>query len=500
MSRKYLTVTLALLAVLNFLLIIMFGWPTARFLSKENSTPGVVQEDYNIFQPHRKQLYDTINVTTFTDELSGLNDTMQHIETLLISYHQSYEHNLEVIDNSQRRNEELLVKIVANISNTYKELQHRNQHNISTNSILENNITDIVNSQSQAKARVNVLLMASMRTGSSFLGEMFRQHPDYLYIFEPPRGLRLKDYDPMLTVNGVQMLTDIYNCDFTSPFSKPLLDNLFNPVVSLARRNVVPAWVNEKYCSGWNDQFKIYTKCSPMSPSMASESCRSFKGVVAKVIRIYDIYPWFHLMMNSTVNLKVVNLIRDPRGVIASVIPVHIKQYASQINKQDIDIQLEEKHFDDALSRRLSLYCSTMLRNVLVSKHAKWLPEENYMAIRYEDMAENPTKAANTIFNFLGTDVHDNVKRWIKENTNYTDGSNSPYYAWETKRNSKEVSQKWRQKMTYGLAKKIEDTGDCSHLLETVGYRKVENPKQLKDPAVSFVLSKPSWLNVPTTH
>ncbi|XP_077988141.1 carbohydrate sulfotransferase 1-like [Glandiceps talaboti] len=419
-------------------------------------------------------------------QFAVINDTLINIKSILESNRLSDSNMLEILTNNHENSMDILNKIQGNIATrddieTFMKTQNQNQNGKTSNHKVQPS-----EGANSVTPKLNVLIAASMRTGSSFFGELFRQHPQFLYIFEPLRALKLNDYDPLLTIKGVDMMHDIYECNFAST-AKTLLDVLYNPETPLAKRNIVPAWVNEKYCSGWDSAYKTYAKCSPMTPQKSSESCRSFEKVAIKVIRVFDAYSLLHLMKDPNINLRTINVLRDPRGMMSSVMPIHISNWQAK-RKSDIDMKLYAHQFDDGLQRRLEQYCTTMLRNVILSKHSTLLPKQNYLPIRYEDMSEHPLEVAKHIFEFLGLQMHDNVKRWIEENTKEDANGNHLFYAWQTKRNSREASERWRYKMSYELVQKIENTGDCPQFMSIMGYKRAESFEQLLDTSVSYLL------------
>ncbi|XP_070538283.1 carbohydrate sulfotransferase 1-like [Ptychodera flava] len=477
MRRQQTTVILIFLVAFNVILI--FGW--MRELVLEDSDGGLtvsVQRDYT----GNDNVSPVPESNPLQKDLTDINDTLRTIKHIMMNDRQNNLELLELIRSNHDNSMDILHKLLQNLTRSQDLFKQQEDKKL----MLSQATGTGTDTEVQVTSRLNVLIMASMRTGSSFFGEIFRQQPEFLYFFEPPKGLNLNDYDPMLTVRGVELLHDIYKCNFSGA-AKVILDSLYNPVPPRAKRNVVPAWVNSDFCSGWNIKENTFAKCPTVTPEIAAKSCRHFDKVAVKEIRVFDIYPLLHLLTDPDINLRVINLIRDPRGVMSSVMPIHISNWQAN-KKSEVDIQLNETQLDDDLLRRLRVYCSTMLRNVLISKHAQWLPKENYMAVRYEDVSEEPIGMAQKIYSFLGMELNQNVKRWLNENTQQDADGNHAYYAWQTKRNSRETAQFWRKKMSFGLVKKIESDPDCSYLLDTMGYRKAESAEQLLNSSVSFLL------------
>lgn len=85
-------------------------------------------------------------------------------------------------------------------------------------------------------------------------------------------------------------------------------------------------------------------------------------------------------------NLKLIFLVRDPRGILVSREKV---QYLSEVLRPDMEVEA-------------SLLCPKMARDLsrfeeLRSKHPK-----RALLLRYEDAADNPRDVVHEIYNFVG--------------------------------------------------------------------------------------------------
>ncbi|XP_070538320.1 carbohydrate sulfotransferase 1-like [Ptychodera flava] len=333
---------------------------------------------------------------------------------------------------------------------------------------------------------VNVLVMASMRTGSSFVGELFKQNPEFLYIFEPLRALKLHDNDAMLPVLGIEMLRDMYKCNFKTKTTKDFLTNLYNPRVKSGKRDIVRVWVDELERGGATCDYGDGT-CFKMSPPRASNSCSGFKYRGIKTIRIQDLNLVVYLMNLADIKLKVINVLRDPRAMMASAIPLHLSKY-QKASRSATQYTLTTEHWDDDLDHRLNVYCTSMMRNFLLGTKGTWMPKNQYVPLRYEDMAAAPYDVARKVYDFLGLKLPEIVTKWLEKNTVADLKNDHALYAYTTKRNSTAAAQGWRGRMTFDLAKKIENTGDCGRFMDLLGYRKVIDQGMLQNISVSLLV------------
>ncbi|XP_070581487.1 carbohydrate sulfotransferase 1-like [Ptychodera flava] len=337
----------------------------------------------------------------------------------------------------------------------------------------------------QSTPQTNVLVLASMRTGSSFIGEILNRNPKVLYAFEPIKQLMLKDGAPTLPFRGANQLRDFYACDFSSPDLKKYLD-FYNSLAPPSRLDYVKAWVNKDNCKlklsgyGWES-------CKRISADGATKSCRKYDIRAVKIIRIRDLSMFTHLMADPEVNLRVLNVVRDPRGMMSSVMPLHLNNY-QVISKRVADRVLSVDHFNKnpGLRDRLKAYCDSMLRNYLLGQQP-WFPRGRHMVIRYEDAAYDPRGMAAKIYSFLGVSMHGNVLRWLDVNTNIGDNERDLNYIYSTRRNSGQTAESWRRKVTFDLAEAIQNTGSCREFMNTMGYRIVHSAAELLNQSLSLV-------------
>ncbi|XP_077987545.1 carbohydrate sulfotransferase 1-like [Glandiceps talaboti] len=387
-------------------------------------------------------------------------------------------------------NYEVLNRILQNLENDNVDFKdagksslHGKSNHLSDPShgiVLPDEMKDSVDEKDNSQP-INVLVVASMRTGSSFVGELFKQNPDFLYIFEPLRALQLGDNDPLLPVQGIEMFEDMYTCNFSTPTTMDFLNKLYNPRIPVGKKDIVRAWVDDssQEC-GAHD-----TYCHRMNSKTASHSCNGYKYRSIKTIRLQDLNLLVYLMSHHQVQLRIINVMRDPRAMMASVMPLQLGKYR-KASKRDTHFVLKTEHLDEDLLHRLNVYCTTMLHNILLGTKGKWLPKNKYFPLRYEDMANSPMTIAEKIYDFLGISLHTNVRNWLERNTKEDIKGDHGMYAYLTKRNSTATAQSWRSRITFDLAKVIENTGDCPQFMELLRYKKVKTPEMLQDVSISL--------------
>ncbi|XP_077984805.1 carbohydrate sulfotransferase 1-like [Glandiceps talaboti] len=316
--------------------------------------------------------------------------------------------------------------------------------------------------------RTNVVVTAGMRTGSSFVGQLFNSHPDFFFLFEPLFGLRSMENGPEISVHGVRALYKIYNCDFYVHG----MDEYFN-------------WYNGLF------RWQRDERCHTLDRYDANMCCTRARNVAVKTIRIMDVRDFISLMQDPSVNLKVIVVVRDPRAMMASLMPV----YQAGYNYDPVIASMHQyvENLDGVLLDRLKHYCDVNLRNYILAKTSNeaivpW--KKNVMVVRFEDIALYPVQLAKQIYDFVGpnVDIHSDVLRWIHNNTkedtdpDYTNGN----YGFENKRNSTQVTDKWRHKLSFDLVAVIQNTGVCQQYMHALGYLPVFESYELHDNSIEL--------------
>ncbi|KAI4823771.1 hypothetical protein KUCAC02_012340 [Chaenocephalus aceratus] len=158
---------------------------------------------------------------------------------------------------------------------------------------------DDLGTYSFSGGRKHILLLATTRTGSSFVGELFNQHgEDMFYLFEP-----LWHVDHMLTTatksNNGTVLSGIYRdvlqglflCDFSllEKYIAPPPKDHVTPAFS--RRESSLSLCEESVCSpvvkNVSERFPCKTRrCGPLNLTLATDSCLSKQHHAVKTVRV----------------------------------------------------------------------------------------------------------------------------------------------------------------------------------------------------------------------
>lgn len=336
-----------------------------------------------------------------------------------------------------------------------------------------------------------IFILAAMRTGSSFLGEIFAQRRDFFYLFEP--GKYLANYieannlsREVLITRYLQLIEEVYRCDFSN--AKVLTDGLSNETV-LGKKRFAPALLRSKGCRRLSGKHRLVCD-HPFPVSEIANVCKTKPHVGIKAIRIPDLNLLLHLMRRSKTNLKVIHLVRDPRGMVVSRLRVHKDHRLPNGGLYNVS------HITDTVRYYVQRYCLSWATNIEIGKYVPSV-STNYKLVRYEDLARDPVRNTRDIYSFvgLGSKIPNEVYRWIENNTGINQDVNQsdtsrPY---STSRNSRETYEAWRKSVKFDFIHFIQSIKDCRKLMTLAGYLVAPDEQALRDPSQSFVTNIPEF-------
>lgn len=314
----------------------------------------------------------------------------------------------------------------------------------------ESNIQIVPQSSELENDRSLVLLLAGYRTGSSFLGELFRINPKYFYFFEPLKFLNL---------NG----------------SLPTRDDTIDLIASAHIRNLFSCRVQELYQASvamfpdmegqrqwWLKRF-TYRKTGL---SKVESICQKVKNVAIKTIRIQKLQYFKQLLQEKFI--KVIVLIRDPRGSLQSQTSFNLWR--------KIELPYNASIWCENLESNINFLKVECLFNSNCSKQ--------YMLVRYEDVAFHPLQMARNIYKFLGMAVPEKVKEWLAKNTQIHKGN-----LLSTTRVSNQTATAWRYEASLDFVLYIQE--HCQSILNALGYNTITEENQMYNKNFNLIADLP---------
>lgn len=335
----------------------------------------------------------------------------------------------------------------------------------------------------------HVLLLATTRTGSSFVGEFFNQQRDNMsYLYEP-----LWHVERTLTLDGKinvaaarvypEVLRQLFQCNFS------LLETFMRPhpadhiTRSFFRRDSSGFLCEEPVCSpaikGLFESHRCRTRaCGPLNLTKASESCLQKKHRVIKVVRVHHFHVLQPLAEDTSLDLKFIQLVRDPRATISS----RMKAFGRYETLRKWTAG-EAQPFMESDLKKLKTSCDTVRTSAeLGLSQPPWL-HGRYMLVRYEDVARSPIQKATEMYQFSGIPFTPRTKSWISMST-----SKEASDAYSTQKNSSEHIDTWRFRLPFKLVEVIQKI--CEPTMRLFGYKFVTSEKMLNDTSISLVENK----------
>lgn len=339
-----------------------------------------------------------------------------------------------------------------------------------------------------------VILLGYVRSGSTFIGHILNENPTMFYMFEPLRvssclaklGVNLSDDEN----TNAKLLWKMMRCDFTDEIAMCFMD--FDIGVHYSKNL-------SAILKGASDRANTDI---PLSPArMLRDICLSYNGRVGvKLIRakLEDIKE----LLEEDPNIKILQLVRDPRGVANSIrmsaIPLenltHFKRYlkgemdARPVIRSFSSLQMIEAINSSVYWPTINKICLRWRDDLrLATARPEWL-RDRYKLVRYEDFATDPIRMTNEIYSFIGEQVPIAVMEWLEDNTNVTlqqsleslDEGNM-----EVRKNSKATAFMWRKYLSRKECYQVQII--CADVMKILGYHMFLRERSLLDEHIPAI-------------
>ncbi|XP_069882335.1 carbohydrate sulfotransferase 4 isoform X2 [Dipodomys merriami] len=344
--------------------------------------------------------------------------------------------------------------------------------------------------------RVHVLVLSSWRSGSSFVGQLFSQHPDVFYLMEPAWHVWMtftQSTAGTLHMAVRDLVRSIFLCDmdvfeaYLAPGPRAQ-SSLFQWAVSraLCSPPACGAFPRGAISSG--------SVCRPLCArqpfAAVREACRTYSHVVLKEVRFFDLRALQPLLTDPALNLRLVHLVRDPRAVFRSR-----ERTAADLSIDSrivLGPQGQQLRGEEQAYRAMQIICSSQ-RDIL--RAAQALPEalrRRYLLVRYEDLARTPLAQAARMYEFAGLDFLPHLRTWVH---NITRGQGLGQSAFQTNaRDAVNVSQAWRWSLPFEKVSRLQEV--CGDAMDLLGYLRVGSKQEQANLSLDVLSSENPWTKV----
>ncbi|XP_043937410.1 carbohydrate sulfotransferase 5-like [Protopterus annectens] len=337
-------------------------------------------------------------------------------------------------------------------------------------------------------SKVHILIVSSWRSGSSFLGQVFSQHPDVFYLMEPVWHLWMnmkRSNAKVLQMAARDLIRSVFQCDMSVYDAylpeKPKASDLFMWHVSRALCSPPVCDLFERTQIIKEDDCK--TLCKRSQFNKVAEACHTYSHIALKEVRLFDLKSIYPLVHDSSLNLKIIHLVRDPRAVFRS------RHESSGILSIDTDIilngygktdeEVEYKAMKEICNSYVNIYKDATNSSLNVFKNC-------YMLVRYEDLVRDPLEKVKEMYRFAQLDFPPNFEEWIYAITHGKDFGKNGMAFKTTSRNALNVSQAWRNSLSFQAVSKVQD--NCKEAMSVFGYKPVKSDRVQKLMSMDLLL------------
>lgn len=369
-------------------------------------------------------------------------------------------------------------------------------------------------SATEKRISAYVLILAQPRTGSSFLGQLFNQHPGVFYLYEPLQPFSMFQTLNYVTEKGhatlvASFLRNLSRCSlnaFQDYFSFISHSGLSSPHFRLSSKSLSSPPLCKSEATTLDRQSEILKKCPLLNAKAVSLVCAKKKFVAAKILTprlpeviLKELLEQFHSQAET--QIKIIQLVRDPRAMVWSMIKMGLIERGIENNNGRTDYSNEKQNStSQPLGRRNSttlghsfikqvkLLCNRITKDVNISLHLlSKRGADQRRIVRYEELARSTLTFARKIFEFTGIDFAIEVNDWLRRNRlfdkNRSSDSEQSYST--SNRNTTVTINFWRESLTF-LETSVIDK-ECACFMLKFGYKFIDNVDVLTNISISLL-------------
>ncbi|KAK8747518.1 hypothetical protein OTU49_016430 [Cherax quadricarinatus] len=288
---------------------------------------------------------------------------------------------------------------------------------------------------------LQVVIATTWRSGSTFLEELLESHSAVYNHYEPllQFGLRqIRGGEDSLEAQRI--IHDLLSCRYSE--HKQYLTTAQKIKEMISRNTRLWSTCSTKE---WGDALCF-------NDVFLKEACQLFPWATMKIVRLRlkFLRP---LLEDENLNVRIVFLVRDPRGVMNS--RTDTVKWCTAPDCSDPKALCTD--MEDDLEAALQLQ--------------KDFPGKLYI-LRYEDMSLNPVNKTRELLDYTGLDFDAKMEEFLDSHT--TKNLDKP---WSTSRESKTRVTYWVSKLSSIKLKAVQ--GACDHVMKRFGYLPISSNKNI---------------------
>ncbi|NXP15837.1 CHST4 sulfotransferase, partial [Thinocorus orbignyianus] len=342
----------------------------------------------------------------------------------------------------------------------------------------------------EEKPPVHILILSSWRSGSSFTGQLFSQHPDVFYLMEPAWHVWIKLYystAKVLQMAARDLVRSVFLCDMS----------VFDAYMSSERKKsdlfqweTSRALCSPPACDSFSrsdiiSAINCKTMCSKYPFSKVEEACKTYSHIVVKEVRFFNLKVLYPLLTDPSLNLKIIHLVRDPRAVFRS----RENAVAELKHDTNIVVRSQGKRTEMEPYDTMQVICKSQVEMYKAgSQDVPSFLKDRYLLVRYEDIVRDPLAKTAEMYRFAELNFTPELQKWV-HNITHGNGQGAHMFIIGS-RDALRVSQAWRKTLSFQKIKEVQNV--CKDAMDLLGYRLLQSEEEQKDMSLDLLFAQNS--------
>ncbi|XP_069122578.1 carbohydrate sulfotransferase 1-like [Argopecten irradians] len=314
-----------------------------------------------------------------------------------------------------------------------------------------------------------VLLLTYLRSGSTLTADIIQQVPGVFYAYEPLKRYVANDtgylsLDGICSMNNLTCRQPVLLSELPQAFVEDIVRYYGCDLQHLTGNFL---WSqSSSSVKQYKDCIRATTQLKADSQFCLNQCVRSTRYL--KTIRLsMDVVE---ILMKIIPKLKVVHLLRDPRGMIYS------RKRGGFVKKWM------------SMTTVAQSVCRRFERDIEIAAKLRRIYPGRLKTYLYEQIAEHPKIASTSLFKFLSLTAPSDFDAWLHHHT--AAGLQGHYYG-TVRPNSTVTANNWRLRMPYSEVREIDN--ECSKFYNYTGILKAEYEHLLRDLTLQLRIPSPEF-------